>query len=192
MQVILLERIGRLGQMGDVVAVKPGFFTEDNIRAALGQAKGDIFVAACLIETTAPMLDRYIRSSESLQAFAAAVERVKADPDYDRMSKQQFIAELQHLTSQFAVDGLLAIHQLAIEPACTAADRDVKLRAAIALRDGAGRHHIASDVDLLMAELNQSYQQHAPRIKEIRTTVVTLEGSGQSESSHLTVEPARG
>lgn len=169
----------------------PGVITEENIRSALTEAKGDLYVAACLLETTAWRLDRLIRCNAGLQAFTAAIYTVKADPKYDRMSQGQFAQELHRLTAQFAVEGLLVIHEIASSPARTAAEKAVRLEAAIALRNGSSIARGGSEIDLLLQELNQAYQAHAPRIKEIRTTTVVLEDSRQIESLPLTIAPSR-
>ena len=180
-----------LGEETNLTAVtRPGLINEANVRSALTEAKGDLYVAACLLEISAWKLDRLIRADAALQAFAGAVETVKANPEYDRMSQAQFASELHRLTAQFAVEGLLVIHEIASSPARTAAEKAVRLEAAIALRNGTPNSQGGSEVDLLLRELNQAYQAHAPRIKEIRTTTVVLEDSRQSESVTLTVAPS--
>jgi hypothetical protein len=170
----------------------PGLQSEENIRRALVEAKGDLFVAACVIEVPVWMLERMIRSSEALQAFVQTIERIKVDPDFDRWSTEQFTAELHRLTTQFALDGLLVIHKIATDPVDSAADREVQLKAAMALRNASPHAHGGGGVDALLHELNLEYQRAAPRIREIRTTTVVLEDSQRSGSSPLTVEQTPG
>ena len=166
----------------------PGLITEPNVRLALELAKGDLFVAATILEVNTWQLDRLIRCSPALQVFAAAIERVKQDPEYDKMSAEQFVTELHRLTTQFALDGLMVIHDLATGPASSAADRQVKLEAAMALRNSSPLGRAGGALEALLSELNADYQKHAPRIKEIRTTTLVLEALRQNEPSPAIVE----
>jgi hypothetical protein len=153
--------------------------SEPNVRAALLQAKGDIFIASNLLRMPAPHLDRCIRASEPMMAFAATIAQVKADPDYEKMSGGQFAAEINRLSSQYALDGLNVIHELATGDAFTAAEKQVKLDAAVHLRGGAAIGNGGSEMEQLLHVLNQQYQEHAPRIREIRkeTTTLVIENS---------------
>jgi hypothetical protein len=68
------------------------------------------------------------------------------------------------------------LHDLAtMDHKDSAAMAKVKLQAAIALRGGEHRSVGDREIDLALSELNQLYHQNAPRIKEIRQTVVKLE-----------------
>lgn len=155
-------------------AMRSGLISEASIQAALTEAKGDLFLASCALDCTAQELDKYIRRSEVLQGFAATIEQVKRDPAYDRMSAEQFEGQVIALSRVYKLDGLNEIHKLAMmEFGDSAALAKVKLDAARALRGG-GEHIGAGDAEATLLELNQLYQQNAPRIKEIRTTVVTL------------------
>ena len=126
----------QIGEEADLV-VQPGLMSEPNVRAALLQAKGDLFIAASLISVPAPHLDRCIRASAPMMAFAATIAQVKADPKYEKMSSGQFASEINRLSSQYALDGLNVIHELATGDAFTAAEKQVKLDAAVHLRRGA-------------------------------------------------------
>ena len=156
--------------------MRAGLISEQSIQEALTEAKGDIFLAACALDCTAQELDRYIRRSPTLQAFAAAVDQVKIDPAYSRMSAAQFEEQLADLTRAFRVDGLHEIHKLALmEYGDSAALAKVKLDAAMALRGGVPHGGGNSEAEHTLAELNALYHQNAPRIKEIRKTVITFE-----------------
>jgi hypothetical protein len=156
-------------------AMRSGLISEASIKAALTETKGDIFMTACALDCTAHEVDRYIRRSKDLQSFAAAVEQVKVDPAYASMSAQQFEAQLDDLTRSLRVEGLNEIHKLAVmEFGDSAALAKVKLDAAIALRGGQGSTRGNSEAENTLAELNHLYHANAPRIREIRQTVITL------------------
>jgi hypothetical protein len=156
-------------------AMRSGLISEATIKAALNEARGDLFLASCALDCTAQELDKYIRRSPVLQAFASTVEQVKNDPAYDRMSAEQFEAQVTVLSRAYKLDGLNVIHELAtMSYGDSAALAKVKLDAARALRGDQGHGSADTSAEATLLELNQLYQQNAPRIKEIRTTVVTL------------------
>jgi hypothetical protein len=157
-------------------AMRAGLISEDSIRTALTESKGDLFLAACALDCTPRELDTYIRRSAALQTFAGAIEQVKLDPAYSRLSAEQFENQIANLTRSFAVDGLNEVHKLAtMNFGDSAALAKVKLDAALALRGAAQRHSVNSETENALAELNTLYHQNAPRIKEIRKTVITFE-----------------
>src|ERR1700684_1520425 len=155
---------------------RAGGISEQGIKTALTESKGDIFLAACALDCTARELDLYIRRSASLQAFTTAVEQVKIDPAYSRLSTEQFENQVLDLARSFRVDGIQEIHKLAtMEFGDSAALAKVKLDAAIALTGGASSRQGNSESENALAELNALYHANAPRIKEIRKTVITFE-----------------
>jgi len=159
-------------------AMRSGLISEHSIKEALTEAKGDLFLAACALDCTAQELDRYIRRSSELQGFAAAVEQVKRDVNYDRMSAEQFENRCADLTRAYRLDGIQTLHELAITPhGDSAALAKVRFEAAVALRGGPSHGNGNSEAEATLAELNQLYLQNAPRIKEIRQTVVVMEGA---------------
>ncbi|KVO28300.1 hypothetical protein WJ74_25540 [Burkholderia ubonensis] len=156
--------------------MRAGLISEQGIKEALVEAKGDIFLASTTLDLTAQELDRYIRASSELQSFAAAIEKVKVDPAYSRMSAEQFENELSDLTRAYKVVALEELHGLAtMDHKGSAAMAKVKLQAAISLRGGEQRVAGDREIEHALSELNQLYHQNAPRIKEIRQTVVKLE-----------------
>ena len=173
-------------------AMRAGLISEDGIKTALTEAKGDIFLAACALDCTARELDLYIRRSASLQVFAAAVEQVKVDPAYSRMSAEQFESQIADLTRAFRVDGLYEVHKLAtMEFGDSAALAKVKLDAALALK-GSGGHAVGnSETENTLAELNALYHQNAPRIKEIRKTVITFEDGREVSQPVIELKPVQ-
>lgn len=173
-------------------ARKSGFISEHSIKTALTESKGDIFLAACALDCTARELDLFIRRSAALQAFASAVETVKVDPAYSRMSSEQFENQVADLVRAFKIDGIQEIHKLAtMNFGDSAALAKVKLDAALALTGGGTTRQGNSETENALAELNALYHANAPRIKEIRQTVITL--TDDREAIPLTIEsqPAR-
>lgn len=156
-------------------ARKSGLISEQSIKTALTEAKGDIFLAACALDCTPRELDIFIRRSAALQAFAGAVETVKIDPAYSRMSAEQFENQVADLIRAFRVDGIQEVHKLAtMEFGDSAALAKVKLDAALALTGKTGTSAGNSETENALAELNALYHANAPRIKEIRQTVITM------------------
>ena len=153
-------------------ALRDGLISQQTIENALTSARGDIFIAACYLGVTTRELDSYIRSSEALQAFASSIDRVKRDPEYDRMSNEQFEDELERLTKAYRVEATEIIHSLATMPFETAAMAEVKLKAAVQLRGSNVESSRNDNQMLVLQELNQLYQQSAPRIKSIRVAQI--------------------
>jgi hypothetical protein len=158
-------------------AMRAGLISEDSIRTALTESKGDLFLAACALDCTPRELDTYIRRSAALQAFAGAIETVKIDPAYSRLSAEHFENQVADLVRVFRVDGIKEVHKLAtMEFGDSAALAKVKLDAALALTGSTSNRTSNNEVETALAELNTLYHQNAPRIKEIRQTVITYSG----------------
>jgi hypothetical protein len=156
-------------------ARKSGLINENSIRTALVENRGDLFAAACSLDCTVRELDQYIRRSAELQAFAASAEQVKLDPAYSRVSAEQFENKILELSRSYAIDGINEVHKLAtMDFGDSAALAKVKLDAALALRGSIGQVSKSGENENALAELNALYHKNAPRIKEIRQTVITL------------------
>ena len=156
-------------------ALRAGLIDQRTIRDCLVLAKGDLFVAASYLGCTARELDGYIRASEELQGYVAAIGTVKADPNYDRMSTDQFVSQLDQLTRAFRVEAINVIHELATMPFDSAAMAEVKLKAAVQLRGTGADAPQAGGQQAVLQELNDLYHQAAPRIKSIRVTQAQIE-----------------
>lgn len=168
-------------------ALRSGGISEESIKTALTENKGDLFLSACALDCTARELDLYIRRSAELQAFASAIEQVKTDASYSRMSVEQFENQVENLKRSYRIDGVNEIHKLAtMDFGDSAALAKVKLDAALALAAGPPRAGAGSDTEMALAELNNLYHQNAPRIKEIRQTVITLRD--ETKVTPLTIE----
>ena len=160
--------------------LRDGLITEDTIKAALTQAKGDLFLSSCYLGVTARELDGYIRASDTLQGFVAAIAKVKQDPEYRKMSNEQFSDELERLTRAYHLEALEVIHVLAMEGSTSAAGKEVQLKAAIALMGSAPQKQADTSQMATLQELNQLYQQSAPRIKSVRIQTAQVEFHPQS------------
>jgi hypothetical protein len=143
-------------------------------------ARGDLFVAASYLHVRPRELDGYLRASESLQAFVSAMGRVKATPEYDRLSQEQFAEELDRLTRSYRLEALDVIYDIATledngpEP-MSAAMMEVKLKAAIQLRGSVLESPATSQQSQIFNELNQAYQQAAPRIRSMRIAQIEFD-----------------
>ena len=149
-------------------ALRDGLIDQDSICFALMSGRGDLFLAASYLGVTARELSGYIRASDELGAFVAAIAEVKKDSQFEKLSAAQFTDRLATLTREYQVDGLEVIHDMAMMEYDSAAMADVKLKAAINLRGVAGAVTQSTDQHQVMAELNQLYQATAPRIKSVR------------------------
>ena len=155
-------------------SLRAGKISEDSIKQALLDSRGSLFIAARYLGCGTGELDRYIRSSEELQVYASQIKAVKSTAEYSAMSARQFEEELDQLTMAYKVDGLKVIHDIAMGDAANAADRKVKLDAAIALRGGETISRGGGELEGVLSELNKLYQNHAPRITQIRQTTVMV------------------
>jgi hypothetical protein len=164
-------------------ALRMGLVSEQTIRDALTNAKGDLFIASSYLGVTGRELDSYIRASETLQAFVAAINTVKLDPAYKRMSGEQFADELERLTRGFRLEALDVIHELATMSYETAAMAEVKLKAAIQLRGAHTDQTTDNGQNAVLMELNQIYQQAAPRIKSVRAVQIEYESTAPSNGA---------
>ena len=167
------------------------------IRDALTLGRGDIFLAAHYLGTTARELDSFIKSSDDLQVFVLAIADFKENSDYKGMSTAQFREQFEYLTRSYRVEGLEVIHELATMPFEVAEHRDpitdelipagtitaamakVKLEAAIQLRGVGDATGINGDHALALQEMNTLYQTMAPRIKSIRREVIEFDTGTQ-------------
>lgn len=150
--------------------------TETRIRDVLIASRGDLFVASQQLGMTALKLDRAIRASEELQDVFAAIKQTKALESYSRLSQEQVEADVTARLAFYRADALDALHDLAtMRHDGNAGLAQVKLLAAQRLSgpvDGLGG---GGDLEQTLRHLNSEYEKTAPRIREIRQTVVTLE-----------------
>jgi len=146
--------------------------TEESIRDALIESRGDIFIASQLLRVTAVRLDRAIQVSPLLRECIATVKEHAGSGVTDESIR----AALDRRLSFYRVVGLDALHDLATMPIDeNSAQNQVKLAAAARLA-GSVESGGGSEAEGILRELNQSYQQNAPRLRVIRekTTIETI------------------
>lgn len=155
-------------------SIREGRITESSIKEAIGHARGDLFVTAGILRTTPREIDRWVRRSPELQAFAVAINAVKVSADYDKMSLEQYEDAVILMSAQYKIEAVETIAELMLAPHTDSAGAKVRLDAAIAMRGGPAVRKVEMEENSTMAELNALYLQNAPRIKEIRTVVTTF------------------
>lgn len=145
--------------------------TQDGIKTALIESRGDIFIASQLLRVTAIRLHRAIEVSEALQAVVAEVQ-VHGSAVSDDQLRRAVDARL----ALYRVVGLDALHDLATMPIDqNSAQNQVKLAAAARLA-GTVEAVGSGGLEETLRELNSQYQKEAPRLRVIRerTTIETL------------------
>jgi hypothetical protein len=158
-------------------ALRSGAITEQSCSEALLTAKGDLFIASSYLGVKPRELDSYIRASEDLQAFVAAIGYVKSTTEYSKLSAEQFADQMEIQTRSYRLEALDVIHEIATmedngpEP-LSAAMMEVKLKAAIQLRGSAPEAPVGNQQSQILTELNQLYQQASTRIKSIRVAQI--------------------
>jgi hypothetical protein len=157
-------------------SLKEGKVSKDSIKNALTKGRGDLFLSSSYLGVTIRELDRYIRSDIELMAFAGSIEQIKTDDKYDKLSNEQFKKELERKCRDYKIEALDIIYDIAtMQPEdglpLTAAQQDVRLKAAVQLR---GTSEVTGDSgqQLILQELNKEYLETAPRIKSIRAVQI--------------------
>jgi hypothetical protein len=157
---------------------------EQNIKRRLLENKGDLVMTAASLGIKVSKLHSAIRCSSVLKAAMTTMERVKADPTYEDMSREQFADQLASLSTVYQLEGLNTIHELAMmDHGDNASLADVRLKAALALR-GSGAASNTGNGGIL-SELNEAYLSMATRVKNLRATAtltVSLESAGPADA----------
>lgn len=146
--------------------------TEESMRTALIEARGDIFVASQLLQVTALRLNRAIQISPTLQA--ALSECKLAGPG---IGEKELEGLIRTRVGLYKVVGLDALHDLAAMPIdSNSAQNQVKLAAAARLVGESGNGSSSGDLEGIFRELRETYQAEAPRLRVIRerTTIETM------------------
>lgn len=163
-------------------ALTPWNLTDANIRLAIIESRGDLFVASQLLGITALRLDRAIRASDGLQTLFLATQQTKTDPAFDSAASEAFEREVQRRVALYRVAGLDALHELATMPIDeNSAQNQVKLAAAARLagpNEGAGS---GGDIAEALRYLNAQYHEHAPRIRVVRERTTLEIDAGERE-----------
>ena len=140
-------------------------FNEENGKAALIEARGDLFVAAQWLAMPAMRLRRYIEASPVLTATLETLRQreTKALP-IEAIHKA-----IEDRLAMYRVAGLDALHDLATMPLDkNSAQNQVKLAAAARLAGDQGSFGSGDGLADTLRELNQSYVENAPRLRVTR------------------------
>lgn len=152
--------------------------SEVTLADALITARGDLFVAAAYMGCSVRALNSYIRQSPSTRALAVAINDAKSNAEFDQMSQEQVVAEVQRRLVEYRVEAVDEIHALATLPMnSNAAMMEVKLKAAIALKGSDTPLSVNNEKATILAELNQLYKDSAPRVTSIRAVQIDFDPS---------------
>lgn len=142
---------------------------------ALLAAGGDLFRASRKLGISPTTLDTRIRQSADLQAFVAALATARREPEYDRISADQFEAEITRLARLYRLEATEIIYGMATMEFDSAAMAEVKLKAAIQLKGSTVGDTRGGELASVLEDLNRRYQEDAPRIKSIRVAQLDFE-----------------
>lgn len=157
--------------------------SEEVVTAALTRHRGDLILASESIGLRPSKLVQYIKSVPSVGVVYQTIEQVKSSGEFDAQTQASFEKEIRLRASAYRLDGLEVIHEIATTQHTSAAEGDVRLRAAIQLR-GTADVAVSTGGDLL-AELNAAYQSAAPRIKRLRAVEIEFEQPAEQASPQL-------
>ena len=144
-------------------------FSEDSAKAALIEARGDIFVASQMLGVTALRLDRAVRVSPILQAVYLAIQEESQETAFQKISTERLEAAIQHRLSLYRVAGLDSLYELATMPIDeNSAQNQVRLAAAARLAGSTGDSGAGGEIGETLRALNEAYQANAPRIRIVR------------------------
>lgn len=146
--------------------------TEDGIKTALIEARGDIFVAAQLLSVTAIRVKRAIDVSPLLQISLEQLAKLRASPEAEKLSTERIEEAVRSRLALYRVAGLDALHDLATMPIDeNSAQNQVKLAAAARLAGSSDAGPGGGDIADTLRALNDQYQKDAPRIRLVRETL---------------------
>ena len=164
--------------------------TEDNIRDSIERSRGDVIVAARLLQVRVKDLTEACETIPGIKAHLLAVNATReANPDFLRMSDEQFGAALKRNKKVYAVDALEEMHSIAmmdIDPE-NAEMVGVKLKACVELARDTGTGAEGSEIAEILRELNAQYKESAPRIKSLRIELEMQQGLLSAESETPTL-----
>jgi hypothetical protein len=151
--------------------------TEDGMKAALIEARGDIFIASQLLGITAIRLNRAIQVSPLLQATVDTIPKV-----HTGLSKESLNEAIESRLAIYRVAGLDALHDLATMPIdVNSAQNQVKLAAAARLAGSPEAGGAGGEVGEALRSLNQLYQEHAPRLRVVRERLTVEVSPGERD-----------
>lgn len=142
------------------------------MKAALLDARGDIFIASQLLNTTALRLQRAIQTSGLLQATVEAIPL-----KWKGVDRSEIERAIDERVALYRVTGLDALAALATMPIdVNSAQNQVKLAAAARLAGSTEGQSGGDDLATTLRDLNREYQEAAPRLRIVRErmTIETL------------------
>lgn len=152
--------------MTEPEVTKPAYLnlTEEGIKAALLEARGDVFIASQLLGVTALRVNRAITVSPLLQATIDSIRTVGKGVSPDDLNRA-----IESRLAFYRVVGLDELHALATMPIdANSAQNQVKLAAAARLAGPADGFGVSGEAAETLRALNDLYQQNAPRLRVIR------------------------
>lgn len=147
---------------------------------ALTRTQGDLILASQDIGLRPSKLVQYIKCVPSVEVHYLAIQQVKSSGEFDAKTQAAFEKELRLRASAYRLDGLEVIHEIAMAPHSSAAEGDVRLRAAIQLRGSNDTGAVGGDN--VLAELNTLYHTNARRIKSMRIAQIEFEDEASPQS----------
>lgn len=148
--------------------------SEQLLSQTLVENRGDLMLTAGKLGMRPSKLVDAIKSVPSVAATWQAMERIKADPEFHRITQEQFQQAIAERSALYRLDGLEVIHELAMtDHEGVSGLAEVRLKAAIALR-GTQDTQQGSD-QVILQELNSLYHQSARRIKSLRAVQIDYE-----------------
>lgn len=164
--------------------------SEENMKAALIEARGDIFVGSQMLGVTALRLHRAIQVSPLLQATQAAILQANTDPEFERLSGESLRVAVESRLALYRVVGLDALHDIAVMPISeNSAQNQVKLAAAARLAGSTDGISGGGEIGETLRSLNELYHQHAPRIRIVRETLTIEAGPHENEIQGESLPP---
>ena len=152
-------------------------FSEDSAKAALIEARGDIFTASQMLGITALRMSRAIQVSPALQATLEESSRGSVDLPAEAIHKA-----VEHRIALYRVTGLDALHDLAAMPVSdNSAQNQVKLGAAARLAGSTDGQGGGGEIAETLRALNDAYHEAAPRIRIVRERISVELGPGERE-----------
>lgn len=142
--------------------------TEESMKTALVEARGDLFIAATSLSISPLRMTKYIQASSALAVVMDECQAAGRDTPMQKLHAN-VEAAIQQRVSIYRVVGLDSLAELATMPInVNSAQNQVKLAAAARLA-GSQEHSAGSgELGETLRALNDAYHSHAPRIKVTR------------------------
>mgnify|MGYP003394681714 CR=1 FL=1 len=155
------------------------------MKAALIEARGDVFVASQLLHITALRFNRAIQVSAVLQATLDATTTVSKG-----LSKEALNEAIEHRLGLYRVTGLDALAELATMPLDdNSAQNQVKFAAAARLAGPTEAGGGSGEMGEALRALNDLYHEHAPRLRVVRERLTVEVSPGEQDITPSDAQP---